>query len=91
MQITQEDRERSNRFRFLRKCIERKLELYGPGIDYGLKERFVDFGKNTILVILKKNTINVTRTTRYDEIEGMKNIAWLKEMVDAFESIPDFL
>ncbi|MBM4055607.1 MAG: hypothetical protein FJ264_13290 [Planctomycetes bacterium] len=84
MQITQEDKERSKKFRFYRQCIEKKLEPYGRGIDYGLKERFVDFGKNTVLVILKRGPINVTRTTQYDEIEDMENIAWIKEMVDAF-------
>lgn len=76
--------ERSKKFRGFRKCMEAKLRPYGPGIDFGVKERFVDFGTKTILVILKKGATNVTRTTKYEEIENMEDIRWVKEMVDAF-------
>ncbi len=78
------DEERPRRFRAFRKCVETKLQPYGPGLDFGVKERFVDFGTNTILVILKKGHVNVTRTTKYEEIENMDDTAWIKEMVDMF-------
>ena len=81
--MTIED-ERSIRFRRFRKCLETKLKPYGPGIDFGIKERFVDFGTKTILVILKKGQMNVTRTSKYEEIENMDDTAWVKDMVEAF-------
>ena len=77
--------ERSKKFRMFRKCMEEKLRPYGPGVDFGVKERFVDFGTNTILVIIKKGDKNVTRTAKYDDIEDMNATEWVKEMVEAFE------
>ena len=79
------ENERSTKFRMFRKCIAVKLKPYGPGIDFGVKERFVDFGTNTILVIIKKGDINVTRTAKYEDIENMDATEWVKEMVEAFE------
>ncbi|MGR3318891.1 MAG: hypothetical protein ACUZ8O_10485 [Candidatus Anammoxibacter sp.] len=76
--------ERSVKFHGFRKCMEIKLKPYGPGIDFGVKERFVDFGTNTILVIFKKGITNVTRTAKYEEIENMDATDWVKEMVEAF-------
>lgn len=78
------ENERSIRFRKFRKCLEIKLKPYGPGIDFGIKERFVDFGTKTILIILKKAQTNVTRTTKYKEIENMDDTSWVKGMVEAF-------
>lgn len=78
------ENERSIKFRGFRKCLETKLRPYGPGIDFGIKERFVDFGTNTILVIMKKGLVNVTRTARYEQIEVMEDTEWVKEMVEAF-------
>ena len=78
------ENERSKKFREFRHCMEEKLKPYGPGIDFGVKERFVDFGTNTILVILKKGITNVTRTAKYEEIENMDDTGWVKEMVEAF-------
>ena len=81
------ENERSTKFRMFRKCLLEKLKPYGPGIDFGVKERFVDFGTNTILVIIKKGAINVTRTAKYEDIENMDATEWVKEMVDAFEGV----
>lgn len=76
--------ERPKRLRHFRECIESKLMPYGPGIDFAVKERFVDYGTDSILVILKKGSTDVTRTTKYEEIEDMEETAWLQEMVNAF-------
>lgn len=79
--------DRPKRLRNFRNCIEKKLMPYGPGIDFGVKERFVDYGTNSILVILKKGSINVTRTTKYEEIEDMEDTEWLKEMIKALSLV----
>ncbi len=78
------DDERSIKLKRFRACVETKLKPFGPGLDFAVKERFVDFGTNTILVILKKGNVNVTRTTKYDQIENDDDTEWLKEMVEAF-------
>lgn len=75
--------ERSKKLKNFRNCVETKLRPYGPGLDFAVKERFVDFGTNTILVIIKKGIVNITRTAKYEEIEDMDNTGWIKEMVEA--------
>lgn len=75
--------QRTIKLKHFRKCMEKKLEPYGPGIDFGVKERFVDFGSNTILVLIKKGLTNITRTTKYEQIENMDDTGWVKEMIEA--------
>lgn len=75
---------RTQKLHEFRRCIEKKLERYGDGIDFEVREGFSDFAEGKVTVILKKGSVNVNRVTSYDEIEDIQKVEWIEKMLQAF-------